>query len=158
MKPDWKKLLISLGIPLAVGGLSALLSGGMMDYGQLQQPPLAPPGWLFPVVWTVLYLLMGYASYRIWTSGAEPQQIRKALLLYGAQLVLNFIWSPIFFGLEWRLVAFFVLLLLWVLIVLTIRAFSKIDERAADLLLPYLLWVTFAGYLNLGVYLLNRSS
>lgn len=157
MKIDWKKLLICLGIPLAVGALSALISrGGMMAYSNLVQPPLSPPGWLFPVVWTVLYLLMGYASYLVLTSGADSEQIRRALALYGAQLLLNFLWSPVFFGFQWRLVAFFVLIALWVLIYLTIRAFSEIDERAGDLLLPYLIWVTFAGYLNLGVYLLNR--
>lgn len=156
MKIDWKKLLISLGIPLAVGGLAALISGGgMQDYGSLDQPPLAPPGWVFPVVWTLLYLLMGYASYRVYTSGAEPQQVRQALILYGAQLFVNFLWPLVFFGLQWRLAAFFVLIVLWVLIFLTMRAFSKIDERAGDLLLPYILWVTFAGYLNLGAYLLN---
>lgn len=155
MKVDWKKLLLCLGIPLAVGGLSALVSGGMGGYGELNQPPLSPPGWVFPVVWTALYLLMGYASYRVLKSGAEPERIRRALVLYGAQLVLNFLWSPVFFGLQWRLAAFFVLLALWVLVWLTAQAFSKIDEKAGDLLFPYLLWVTFAGYLNLGAYLLN---
>ena len=155
MKPNLKKLLICLAIPLAVGGLSSLLAGGMTGYPQLEQPPLAPPGWLFPIVWTALFLLMGYASYRIWNSGQDPRQVRSALLLYAAQLFLNFLWSPIFFGLGWYLVAFFLLIGLWVLILLTIRAFSQIDERAGDLLLPYLLWVTFAGYLNLGVALLN---
>lgn len=158
MKIDWKKLLICLGIPLAVGGLAALISGGgMADYRNLNQPPLAPPGWVFPVVWTVLYLLMGYASYRILTSGADREQTRRALILYGAQLFVNFLWPVVFFGLQWRLLAFFILVVLWVLIYLTIRVFSKIDERAGDLLLPYILWVTFAGYLNLGVYLLNRG-
>lgn len=156
MKLDWKKLIVCLAIPLAAGGLSALITGGMAaDFNTLNQPPLSPPGWVFPVVWTILYLLMGYASYRVLTSGAEPEQKQKALRLYGAQLALNFLWSPVFFGLEWRLVAFVILVVLWVLIYLTIRAFAKIDERASDLLLPYILWVTFAGYLNLGVYLLN---
>lgn len=155
MKIDWKKLLIALAIPLAVGGLSALVSGGMSDYAQLNQPPLSPPGWVFPVVWTALYLLMGYASYRIYTSDASQEQKKRALLLYGAQLVLNFLWSPIFFGLQWRLVAFMVLIGLWVLVALTLREFSKIDETAGDLLLPYILWITFAAYLNLGAYLLN---
>lgn len=155
MKFDWKKLLVALAIPLAVGALSALVSGGMSDYAQLNQPPLSPPGWVFPVVWTVLYLLMGYASYRIYMSDAPQEQKRQALLLYGAQLVLNFLWSPVFFGLQWRLVAFIVLIALWVLVALTLRAFSKIDEKAADLLLPYILWITFAAYLNLGTYLLN---
>lgn len=156
MKIDWKKLLICLGIPLVVGGLAALLTGGGMGaYATFRQPPLSPPGWLFPVVWTILYLLMGYASYRIVTSGAEPEKIRRALFFYGAQLLLNFLWPLIFFGLQWYWVAFFVLLALWVLIFLTIREFSAIDEKAGDLLLPYILWVTFAGYLNLGVALLN---
>lgn len=155
MKIDWKKLLLCLGIPLAVGGLSALVSGGMASYSQLRQPPLSPPGWVFPVAWTVLYLLMGYASYRMLTAGADRQQTRFALIVYGVQLLVNFLWSPVFFGLEWRLTAFWILLMLWVLIYITIRLFSRIDERAGDLLLPYLLWVTFAGYLNLGAFLLN---
>ena len=155
MKINWKKLLICLGIPLAVGGLSALLSGGMGSYGEFVQPPLSPPGWVFPVVWTILYLLMGYASYRILTAEAEPELRRRALLFYGLQLFLNFIWSPVFFGLEWYLAAFFILIGLWVLIYITMKKFAQIDELASDLLLPYILWVTFAGYLNLGVYLLN---
>ncbi len=156
MKIDWKKLLLCLAVPLGVGGLSALVSGGMDTYQQLRQPPLSPPGWVFPVVWTVLYLLMGYASYRILKSGGETEKIRKALTLYGIQLALNFLWSPVFFGLQWYLVAFFILVTMWVFIYLTTRAFSDIDELAGDLLLPYLLWVTFAGYLNLGVYILNK--
>lgn len=155
MKPDWKKLLICLAIPLAVGGLAALLSGGMSDYRQLNQPPLAPPGWLFPIVWTVLYLLMGYASYRVLVSGKDETAVRRALIVYGAQLFLNFLWPIFFFGFQWRLAAFFLLIGLWILIFLTMRLFSAIDETAGDLLIPYLLWVTFAGYLNLGVYLLN---
>ena len=155
MKIDWKKLLISLGIPLAVGGLSALLSGGMGQYRAMNQPPLSPPGWVFPVVWTVLYLLMGYASYLIWISDVPLSEKRGALILYGAQLAANFFWPLIFFRAEMYLAALLWLVVLWVLIFLTIRAFSKINERAGDLLIPYILWVTFAAYLNLGVYLLN---
>ena len=155
MKIHWKKLIICLAVPLAVGGLATLFSGGMSGDQIANQPPLSPPGWVFPVVWTVLYLLMGYASYRVLVSGAEKTQIQKSLRLYGAQLALNFLWPIIFFGFDAYLPAFIVLIGLWVLIFLTIRAFSKIDETAGNLLLPYLLWVTFAGYLNLGVYLLN---
>ena len=155
MKPNWKQLLLFLAIPLAVGGLAALVGGDMMQYKNLIQPPLSPPAWVFPVVWTVLYLLMGYASYRIYTSSADPKQKRNALILYGVQLFFNFMWPLVFFRLDWKLTAFFLLCILWVLILLTIRAFNTIDERASDALLPYLLWVTFAGYLNLGVYLLN---
>lgn len=156
MKINWKLLVICLVIPLAVGGLSALLSGGgMADYKQLNQPPLSPPGWVFPVVWTILYLLMGYAAYRVLTAEAPREDKRRALLAYGGQLLVNFLWSPIFFGLELRLTAFFVLVILWILVYITMRLFSKIDERAGDLLLPYILWVTFAGYLNIGTFLLN---
>ncbi len=155
MKIQWKQLLIALAIPLAVGGLSTLVSGGMSDYQDLIKPPLSPPGWLFPVVWTILYLLMGYASYLVFTADAPEDQKRRALTLYAVQLFLNFLWSPVYFGLQWRLVAFFILLALWVAILLTMRAFSAINEKAGDLLLPYILWVTFAAYLNLGTVLLN---
>lgn len=155
MKIHWKKLIVCLIIPLAIGGLATLFSGGMSSYQITNQPPLSPPGWVFPIVWTLLYLLMGYASYRVLTSGADKEQIQKALRLYGVQLALNFLWPIIFFGFDAYLPAFMVLIGLWVLIFLTLQAFSKIDETAGNLLLPYLLWVTFAGYLNLGVYLLN---
>lgn len=155
MKLNLKALLISLAIPLAVGGLAALLSGGMADYQILNQPPLSPPSWLFPIVWTILYLLMGYASYRVYTAGKDPEATRRALILYGIQLFLNFLWPILFFRFDLYLTSFFVLIALWVFIYLTMRAFSAIDERAGDLLLPYILWVTFAAYLNLGVFLLN---
>ena len=85
MKPNIKSLWIALAIPLAVGGLSTLLSGGAGDYRMLTQPPLSPPGWVFPIVWTVLYLLMGYSSYRIYTSGKIQAKVSRALRLYGAQ-------------------------------------------------------------------------
>ena len=155
MKGSIKKLLLCLGLPLAVGGLSALLSGGMTGYRELIRPPLSPPGWVFPVVWTVLFLLMGWASFRISESDAPKEAKRRVLGIYGLQLLVNFLWSPVFFWLELRLTAFVILLALWLLICLTIHRFSAIDEKAGDLLLPYLIWVTFAGYLNLGIYILN---
>ena len=155
MKTNQKKLIICLAIPLAVGGLAALLSGGMRTYHTLNQPPLSPPGWVFPVVWSILYLLMGYASYRILISDADPDAIRKALTFYFIQLALNFLWPLVFFGLQQYFVAFILLLVLWVFIYLTMYSFGKNDDTAQNLLIPYLLWVTFAGYLNLGVALLN---
>lgn len=155
MQKSLKTRFICWAIPLAVGGLSTLLSGGMGSYRVLNQPPLSPPGWVFPLVWTVLYLLMGEASYRVLTSGADRGQIKTALTAYGVQLLLNFIWPLIFFGGQMYLAAFFVLIALWIAIFITMRLFAKIDESAVDLLIPYLLWVTFAGYLNLGVFLLN---
>jgi tryptophan-rich sensory protein len=155
MKRNWKVFLLCLFIPLAVGGLATLLSGGMSDFASLNQPPLSPPAWVFPVVWSILYLLMGYASYRVLTSGQPEEKIRRALLVYGAQLLLNFLWPIVFFRFEMYLTAFFILLALWLLVFFTMWLFSKLDETAGDLLLPYLIWITFAGYLNLGVFLLN---
>ena len=155
MDKNLKKRLLCWAIPLAVGGLATLLSGGNRLYQTIQQPPLSPPAWLFPLVWTALYLLMGEASYRILTSGADKAKIKNALLPYGIQLFLNFLWPLFFFGGELFLGAFIVLVALWIAIFITAKRFSQIDETAGDLLLPYLLWVTFAGYLNLGVFLLN---
>ena len=154
MRIDWKKLLICIAIPLAVGGVSALFTAGNMKLSEeINKPPLSPPGWLFPVVWTILYLLMGYASYRV--LAANTPDTKKALRLYGAQLALNFLWPILFFGFDAYLPAFLMLIGLWIAIFLTIRRFSEIDEVAGNLLLPYLLWVTFAGYLNFGIFLLN---
>ena len=155
MKIEWKKLLIALAIPLAVGGLGALLSGGMGDYRAMNQPPLSPPGWVFPVVWSILYLLMGYSSYLVWVSNAPKTQKGKALMLYGAQLLANFIWPLLFFRAQMYLTALVWLVVLWLLILLTIRAFGKNRELAGDLLIPYILWVSFAFYLNFGIFLLN---
>ncbi len=155
MKKSWKTLLIALLIPLAVGGLATLASGGAELYKTVNQPPLSPPGWVFPLVWTILYLLMGYSSYRICASGKPKEQISHALKLYALQLFFNFLWPIVFFGFRWYLGAFFVLLVLWGFILLSLRSFTAIDETAGDLLIPYLLWVTFAGYLNLGIYFLN---
>lgn len=155
MKLDVKKLVICLSIPLIAGALGTLLAGGTESYAVLNRPPLSPPGWVFPLVWTILYLLMGYASFRILTSGADPADIKKALTFYGIQLVLNLLWPVLFFGAEWYWGAFILLLALWVMIYLTMHLFGLIDDTAENLLIPYLLWVTFAGYLNLGVALIN---
>ena len=155
MRTNWKKRLLFWAIPLAVGGLATLLSGGMDTYRVMNQPPLSPPGWVFPLVWTALYLMMGEASYRVFISDADKSQKQKALIAYGVQLFLNFLWPLFFFGGQMYLTAFIILVLLWVSIFITLRWFSQIDESAGDLLIPYLLWVTFAGYLNFGVFLLN---
>ena len=155
MDKNLKKRLLSWVIPLAVGGLATLLSGGTDLYQTINQPPLSPPAWVFPLVWSALYIAMGEASYRVLTSGADKNQIKKALIAYGVQLFLNFLWPLFFFGGQMYLTAFIILIVLWVAIFITTKRFSRIDENAGDLLLPYLLWVTFAGYLNLGVFLLN---
>lgn len=155
MKPKTKKLLLFLALPLGVGGLGFAFSGGMGSYKTMNQPPLSPPGWVFPVVWTVLYLLMGYASYRVTESGKEESAVRRALGVYLAQLFLNFLWPIVFFGAGQYLAAFILLIALWIAVCVNLWLFSAIDEKAGDLLIPYIIWVTFAGYLNLGVYLLN---
>ncbi len=156
MKINWKQLIIAILIPLAVGGVSALISGGgMEDFAMLEKPPLSPPGWLFPVVWTVLYILMGIASYLVYTADSPSADKTLALGLYGFQLFFNFFWSIIFFNLEKYLFALLWLIALWLLILATILVFRTISKTAAWLMVPYFLWVTFAGYLNLGIYLLN---
>lgn len=156
MKQNRRQLFICVAIPLAVGGLSALLTRGSMDtFTTLNKPPLSPPGWLFPVVWTILFVLMGLASYLVLKSGKPHQKISRALGLYGVQLGVNFFWSILFFNLSLYLFSFLWLILLWILILVTIIRFHRLSRPAGVLMLPYLLWVTFAGYLNLGIYLLN---
>ncbi len=155
MKIQWKKFIVCLAIPLAVGGLSALLTqNSMKTFGTLNQPPLAPPAWLFPVVWTLLYAMMGIASYLVVTCG-QPYRARTALWVYGAQLIFNFFWSILFFNLQAYWAAFVWLILLWLLIWLTTLLFYRLDQRAGYFMLPYLLWVTFAGYLNVAIAVLN---
>ena len=156
MKIKIKPLVVALALPLLTGGFASLLSRGRMDlFDTVQKPPLSPPAWLFPVAWTILYVLMGIASYRIYTARAEQYRINRALLLYGVQLAFNFCWTLIFFNLGAYTFAFVWLAALLALIVLTAARFAGIDRPAAFLMLPYILWVAFAGYLNLGIAILN---
>ena len=157
MKLDKGLLAKCIAIPLLVGAVASFITGGGMEmFETLNKPPLSPPGWLFPVVWTILYTLMGIASYLVVTSGAEKEEIQKALTVYGYQLAVNFLWPTFFFNFRWYLFSFLWLVLLWVLIVVTLRRFWDISRAAGLLLVPYLLWVTFAGYLNFGIWWLNR--
>ena len=156
MKIDKKRLIICLAIPLVVGGAAGLLTMNSMEaFEALNQPPLSPPGWLFPVVWTVLYVLMGIASYLVSVSDAPHEEKARALWTYGIQLAFKFLWPIAFFNLKWYLFAFLWLVILWILILITALRFGRIRKPAGYLLVPYLLWVAFAGYLNLGIYLLN---
>lgn len=150
-------LVKNIAIPLLVGALAAVLTrNAMAAFAAMVKPPLSPPGWLFPVVWTILYTLMGVAFFLVSESDAAKEDLDNATVLYGLQLMVNFFWSILFFGFEWYFISFLWLILLWVLIFFTILSFSKISKTAAWLMIPYLLWVTFAGYLNLGIWLLNR--
>ena len=152
----WKQLLICVALPLAVGALAGLLSRrGMEDYQNLYKPLLAPPGWVFPAVWTILYVLMGVASYLVYTSTASPERIRRAMTAYVLQLAANFVWPLIFFALGATLAAFIWLIVLFALALACALRFGYIDARAGKLMAPYLLWLFFAAYLNLGVHLLN---
>ena len=156
----WKKIkpyVISIAIALAVGGLSALLTKNNMEvYDTINRPALAPPMWLFPVVWSILFILMGISSALVWVNRDENREDAfSALRVYGLQLVVNFFWTIIFFNMQAYLFTFIWLILLWVLIIIMIIQFRKISPLAAYLQIPYLLWVTFAGYLTLMIYLLN---
>lgn len=157
MSENNKQLIKSIALPLLVGAVAGLLSrNAMQDFMNLTKPPFSPPAWLFPVVWTILYTLMGISAYLIKTSDADEEAKSDARMLYHYQLLVNFLWPVFFFNFEWYLFAFFWLLLLWVLVILMIRRFDKISHTAAYINLPYLLWLTFAAYLNFGVWWLNR--
>ena len=152
----WRSLLAAVALPLAVGTLSSILVGdAVLEYAGMNKPPLSPPGWIFPAVWTLLYALMGFASWLVYISEASQPRKKRALALYALQLAVNFVWPLIFFKAMWYLAAFFWLLLLWLLVIACTVRFYCIRRSAAWMLLPYVLWLSFAAYLNLGVYLLN---
>ncbi len=143
----WIPLIISLAISLGTGVLSALLTSNAMEmYANMEKPPLAPPGWLFPVVWTILYILMGVAAYLVYITDSSKRE--SALRYYVAQLIANLGWSLIFFRLEAYRIAFFWLLFLWYLVFQTTRKFCAVKKTAGYLMIPYIVWITFAAYLN----------
>ena len=149
---------IAIAIPLATGLFSALLTmDSMQIYSEINTPPLAPPSILFPIVWTILYVLMGISSGIVWQKRNEaPAQVNTAISYYAMSLAFNFVWSIIFFNFRQYLFAFIWLLGLLYLIVRTILAYKPISPVAAYLQIPYALWVSFAGYLNFAIWLLNR--
>ena len=150
-------LFICIAIPLAIGGISAILTSGSMNiFGELNKPPLAPPGWLFPIVWTVLYTLMGISSYLVITSMASKEEKEDAIKIYAYQLMVNFLWPTFFFNLKLYLFSFIWLLLLIVLVVIMILKFREINKNAALINIPYLIWLCFAAYLNFAIWFINR--
>ena len=152
----WKTYILWILITEGTGLLAGLFTRQASEIysGVIQQPPLSPPGWIFPVVWTILYGLMGISAARISLEPAGRQK-DKALNIFVAQLIVNFFWSLIFFNAQAYGFAFLWILLLWALILWLIIAFWKVDKTAALLQIPYLLWVSFAAYLNYGVWRLN---
>ena len=156
MKLDKRLLALCIAIPLLVGVVASLLTGGGMEvFASVEKPPLSPPGWLFPVVWTILYILMGISSYLILTSETDESVKERAIRIYGLQLLVNFLWPTFFFNFGWYLFSFFWLLLLWFLVLVMILRFWEINKLAAYMNIPYLIWLTFAAYLNWGIWRLN---
>lgn len=152
---DWPKLLISIILPQVLGGLGALVTISSVGswYQTIQKPSFNPPSWVFGPTWTLLYIMMGLALYLIWKSNHPFKN--KALWVFAVQLSLNAIWSPAFFGLESPLLGLIVIVPLWIMILVCIRAFFPINKMASYLLVPYLLWVSFATILNASIWYLN---
>ncbi|KUG03215.1 tryptophan-rich sensory protein [hydrocarbon metagenome] len=152
----WPALIAAVILTLGVGGLSSILTSNTFEaYKALQQPEFAPPGWIFAPVWTLLYIMMGIAAYRIFMYGLDRRSVRAALWVYLLQLVFNFFWTLIFFRWELRGLAFVEILVLLVLIVINTWQFFRIDRLAGFLMVPYILWVAFASVLNFSVWILN---
>ncbi len=151
-----KSLIKNLAIPLVVGALAGFLTSNdvKLFMGTAKQPFFSPPGWVFPVAWTILYTLMGFSAYIIENTSSARKG--RALTIYYIQLFFNFVWSFIFFSSGNYLFAFIWIIALWLLIIATIIEFKMIKSRAAYFLIPYLIWVTFAAVLNFSVYLLNK--
>ena len=155
----WKKIkpfVAGIAIAWGVGILSALLTRGNMGlYDEIARPPLSPPMVLFPIVWGILFTLMGVSSALIWRERENGTDTGTALRIYALQLAVNFFWSIIFFNMRAFLFAFIWIMLLWALIIVMITQFRRINKTAAYLQLPYLIWVTFAAYLTLMIFLMN---
>ncbi len=156
MKNKTKQLIRSIAIPLLTGLLSwFLVRNSVSIYAHLIKPPFAPPAWVFPIVWTILYIMMGIASYLIKRAHIDQNTRAQALFLYRLQLAINFLWPIFFFRFQWFFFAFIWLLFLWAILWMTVQSFYWIRKSAGILLVPYLLWVTYAGYLNLFISLFN---
>lgn len=156
------ELIIAILIPLLVGGLSAFLTkDAMVMFDAIKKPPLSPPGIVFPIVWSILYVLMGIARYSLYNLDEQKlseEQIKfrnYTLVIYDIQLFFNFFWSIIFFKFSMYKVAFLWLIILWVLVFIFIKNALKLNKISAYLMIPYLLWITFAGYLNVAIAILN---
>ncbi|WMW22530.1 TspO/MBR family protein [Methanolobus mangrovi] len=154
---DWKKLIISIALCQLAGIVGGLFTYSSIPiwYASLVKPAFVPPSWLFSVVWPLLYLLMGSALYIIWNKGLQSSEITIAVKVFGVQLFLNILWSALFFGLRSPFMGFIEILVLWIAIVVNIVLFYRISRPAGMLLVPYILWVSFAVYLNYSLMVLN---
>ena len=154
MKIDYKSLLFSILIPVFLGSIIGFLTASSNNYYELILPSFAPPAWVFPIVWTILYILMGVSYGLLVQNGQESEDISS---IYYLQLFVNLLWPLFFFVLQWRLFAFFWLLLLIGLVIVMIIRFYRNHKGAGLLQIPYLLWLLFAAYLNLSIYILNEQ-
>ena len=154
---QWKKLLIAIGVTLAAGLIGSIFTSDAIPtwYAGLTKPEFNPPNWLFAPVWTTLYILMSISLYLVWVSEGGKRLKRAAIWFFFFQLILNTLWSVLFFGFKNPLLAFIEILMLWLSIGMTILLFQRFSRVAAQLLLPYLVWVTFAAVLNGAIMLLN---
>ena len=152
------KLIFALAIPLLAGFLGSVFTTPAIPiwYADLIKPALNPPAWVFGPVWTTLFVLMGISAFLVWKKGLEHKHVKIALGIFIGQLALNTLWSIIFFGLHSPGGAIVELVILWLAILATIIAFARISRLAAWLLIPYILWVSFAGYLNYSIWQLNK--
>ena len=153
------KLVISVAVPLAVGGLSGYATArGVADwYPTLTKPSFNPPAWVFGPAWTLLYIMMGVAAFLVWRKGLDADGVRIALTVFAVQLALNGLWSILFFGMRAPGLALAEIILLWIAIAITTVLFWRVTPTAGALLLPYLGWVSFATVLNASLWWLNRS-
>ena len=152
-KIDIKKLLFYIIITIAIGSIPALFLDIGNVYKSFNKPPLSPPGFLFPIVWTILFILMGISIYRVMMSNSNKK--KDARLIYFIQLIINALWTPIFFGLKEYFLAFLWVLMLILLVITMLIIFNKIDKISVYLNIPYLIWLLFACYLTFGVFVLN---
>jgi len=152
------KLIVCLALTFSAAFIGSLFTREAVPdwYANLNKPSFSPPNWLFGPVWTILYLLMALSAFIVWQKGLANSAVRIALTIYLIQLILNALWSVIFFGLKMPWLSFIEILLLWTAIGLTILAFARVSITAAVLLVPYILWVSFAAVLNFAIWLLNR--
>ena len=152
------KLIISIIICLAAGFIGTIFTNPSIPtwYESLKKPSFNPPAWLFSPVWTALFIIMGISLFLVWQKGLNYNGVKIALIVFGIQLILNILWSILFFGLRSPLTAFIEIIILWILILMTILIFYPISKTAALLLLPYILWVSFASILNFSLWQLNR--
>lgn len=151
---NFKVLFFSIIIPNAVGFLGSLIGRPSSNMNAIIQPQFTPPSFVFPIVWIILFILMGISSYIVYMSNSQHK--KSSLILYGIQLILNASWTIFFFGLKWYLFAFFIVLLIIILVAIMIYKFYKINKWAGLIQIPYLLWLIFAAFLNYNVYLLNK--